>query len=78
MNCLAAHVDIGGCAGRVARTAHDLHGAMGVAGEYALHQFTKRLWAWPEEGVRQADARVELGRHAAERGAEKLWADVIG
>ena len=78
MNCLAAHVDIAGCAGRVARTAHDLHGAMGVAGEYGLHRLTKRLWAWPEEGIRQADARVELGRHAAERGAAKLWADVIG
>ena len=77
VNCLAAHVDIAGCAGRVARSAHDLHGAMGVAGEYGLHLFTKRLWAWPEEGIRQADAHVELGRHAAERGAEKLWADVI-
>jgi len=77
MNCLAAHVDIACCAGQVARTAHDLHGAMGVAAEYGLHQLTKRLWAWPEEGIRQADARVELGRRAAERGAEKLWADVI-
>ena len=38
---------------------------MGVAGEYDLHLFTKRLWAWPEEGIRQTDARVELGRHAA-------------
>ena len=77
MNCLAAHVDIADCSGRVARTAHDLHGAMGVAGEYGLHLFTKRLWAWPEEGIRQTDARVELGRHAAERGAANLWADVI-
>jgi alkylation response protein AidB-like acyl-CoA dehydrogenase len=76
MNCLAAHVDIACCASRVARTAHDLHGAMGVAGEYGLHPFTKRLWAWPEEGIRQTDARVELGRHAAERGAANLWADV--
>jgi alkylation response protein AidB-like acyl-CoA dehydrogenase len=77
MNCLAAHVDMGGYAGRVARTAHDLHGAMGVAGEYGLHLFTKRLWAWPEEGIRQTDARAELGRHAAERGAANLWADII-
>ena len=77
MNCLAAHVDIADCSGRVARTAHDLHGAMGVAGEYDLHLFTKRLWAWPEEGIRQTDARVKLGRHAAERGAANLWADVI-
>jgi alkylation response protein AidB-like acyl-CoA dehydrogenase len=77
MNCLAAHVDVADCAGRVARSAHDLHGAMGVAGEYGLHPLTKRLWAWPEEGVRQTDARVELGRHAAERGPANLWADVI-
>jgi alkylation response protein AidB-like acyl-CoA dehydrogenase len=77
MNCLAAHVDVADCAGQVARTAHDLHGAMGVAGEYGLHPLTKRLWAWPEEGIRQTDARVELGRQTAERGAAKLWADVI-
>jgi acyl-CoA dehydrogenase len=77
LNCLAAHVDIADAAGRVARTAHDLHGAMGVADEYGLHPFTKRLWAWPEEGIRQTAARVELGRHAAERGAANLWADVI-
>jgi alkylation response protein AidB-like acyl-CoA dehydrogenase len=77
MNCLAAHIDIGECAGRVARTAHDLHGAMGVAAEYGLHPLTKRLWAWPEEGIRQTDARVELGRHTAMSGAANLWADVI-
>jgi acyl-CoA dehydrogenase len=77
MNCLAAHVDIAGCAGRVARTAHDLHGAMGVADEYGLHPLTRRLWAWPEEGIRQMDARTELGRHAAMSGAANLWADVI-
>jgi acyl-CoA dehydrogenase len=74
---MPVHVDIAGCAGRVARTAHDLHGAMGVAGEYGLHLFTKRLWAWPEEGIRQMDARAKLGRHAVERGAANLWADVI-
>lgn len=77
INCLAAHVDVADCARRVARSAHDLHGAMGVAGEYGLHPATKRLWAWPEEGIRQTDARVELGRHAAERGPANLWADVI-
>jgi alkylation response protein AidB-like acyl-CoA dehydrogenase len=76
VNCLAAHVDIADCSGRVARTAHDLHGAMGVAGEYDLHLFTKRLWAWPEEGIRQADARMELGRQAAMSGAANLWAGV--
>ena len=76
-NVLAAHVDIAGYAGRVARTAHDLHGAMGVTEEYGLHQLTKRLWAWPEEGIRQLDARAELGRRIAAGGAAALWDSVI-
>ena len=54
MNCLAAHVDIADCAGRVARTAHDLHGAMGVAGEYDLHL------------VHQAPVGVARGGHQAD------------
>jgi alkylation response protein AidB-like acyl-CoA dehydrogenase len=76
-NVLAAHVDLAGYAGRVARTAHDLHGAMGVTEEYGLHPLTKRLWAWPEEGIRQLDARTELGRRAAAGGVAGLWDSVI-
>jgi len=76
-NVLAAHVDLAGYAGRVARTAHDLHGAMGVTEEYGLHRLTKRLWAWPEEGIRQLDARTELGRRTAAGGAAELWDSVI-
>jgi alkylation response protein AidB-like acyl-CoA dehydrogenase len=76
-NVLAAHVDLAGYAGRVARTAHDLHGAMGVTGEYGLHPLTKRLWAWPEEGIRQLDAQTELGGSAAAGGIAGLWDSVI-
>jgi alkylation response protein AidB-like acyl-CoA dehydrogenase len=76
-NVLAAHVDIAGYAGRVARAAHDLHGAMGVTEEYGLHKLTKRLWAWPEEGIRQLDARAELGRRTAAGGTAALWDSVI-
>ena len=76
-NVMAAHVDLAGYAGRIARTAHDLHGAMGVTEEYGLHPLTKRLWAWPEEGVRQLDARAELGKRAAEGGVAELWDSVI-
>jgi acyl-CoA dehydrogenase len=77
VNVLAAHVDLAGYAGRVARTAHDLHGAMGITEEYGLHPLTKRLWAWPEEGIRQLDARTELGRRAAAGGVAGLWDSVI-
>jgi alkylation response protein AidB-like acyl-CoA dehydrogenase len=76
-NVLAAHVDLAGYAGRVARTAHDLHGAMGVTEEYGLHPLTKRLWAWPEEGIRQLDARTELGRRTAAGGVAGLWDSVV-
>jgi alkylation response protein AidB-like acyl-CoA dehydrogenase len=76
-NVLAAHVDLAGYAGRVARTAHDLHGAIGVTAEYGLHPLTKRLWAWPEEGIRQLDARTDLGRRTAVGGVAELWHSVI-
>jgi alkylation response protein AidB-like acyl-CoA dehydrogenase len=76
-NVLAAHVDLAGYAGLVARTAHDLHGAMGITQEYGLHHLTKRLWAWPEEGVRQSAARAALGQRTAEAGVAALWDSVI-
>jgi alkylation response protein AidB-like acyl-CoA dehydrogenase len=76
-NVLAAHVDLADFASKVARTAHDLHGAMGVTREYALHSLTTRLWSWPEEGVRQLAARAELGQQVADGGVPMLWARVI-
>jgi alkylation response protein AidB-like acyl-CoA dehydrogenase len=30
----------------VGRTAHQVHGAMGVTIEYPLHRFTRRIWDW--------------------------------
>jgi acyl-CoA dehydrogenase len=50
---------------------------MGVTEEYGLHPLTKRLWAWPEEGIRQLDARTELGRRTAAGGIAGLWDSVV-
>lgn len=72
----ATHVDIAALATAVARTAHDLHGAMGVAHEYDLHRYTRRLWAWSEEGMRQDAARTAVGLRAATRGIDYLWSDL--
>lgn len=33
------------CATAVARTAHQLHGAVGITTEYGLHRYTRGLWA---------------------------------
>lgn len=73
---LAAHVDVAALATALARIAHDLHGAMGVAHEYDLHRYTRRIWAWAEEGMRQDTTRTAVGLHTVTRGIDHLWADL--
>lgn len=53
--------------------AHQVHGAIGVTDEYALHHSTLRLWAWRDEFGNEADWAVVLGRIMHERGADALW-----
>jgi len=35
----------------VATVSHQLHAAIGTTHEYALHQYTRRLWSWRDEGT---------------------------
>lgn len=37
-------------AGVVSELAHQIHGAIGVTHEHRLHQLTRRLWSWREDG----------------------------
>ena len=53
--------------------AHQVHGAIGVTDEYALHHSTMRLWAWREEFGNEAAWAIELGRAMAAAGADALW-----
>jgi len=53
--------------------AHQVHGAIGVTDEYALHHSTLRLWAWREEFGNEAAWAAELGRAIATAGADQLW-----
>jgi acyl-CoA dehydrogenase len=53
--------------------AHQVHGAIGVTDEYALHHATLRLWAWREEFGNEAAWSIELGRALCAAGAERLW-----
>ncbi len=53
--------------------AHQVHGAIGVTDEYALHHSTLRLWAWREEFGNEAAWAAELGRTIAAAGADRLW-----
>lgn len=53
--------------------AHQVHGAMGVTDEHALHHATLRLWAWREEYGNEAGWAVALGAVAQQRGADAYW-----
>ncbi|MFS3128305.1 acyl-CoA dehydrogenase family protein [Nocardioides sp. Bht2] len=57
----------------VARTAHQLHGAIGTTAEFGLHRYSTRLWAWRDSGRSEATWTQELGRRALESGEEGLW-----
>jgi acyl-CoA dehydrogenase len=68
---LTARVVAGTVAPSVADVAHQLHGAIGVTREYALHELTLRLRAWPQELGTTRWWQRRLARQAA--GAE--WWD---
>lgn len=53
--------------------AHQVHGAMGFTREYALHEYTRRLWAWRDEYGSAAEWRERLGRAFAGTPADELW-----
>ena len=55
------------------RSAHQAHGAMGMTQEYALHQFTRRLWSWRLEYGDGTFWSDRLGRLVAQRGADALY-----
>jgi acyl-CoA dehydrogenase len=53
--------------------AHQVHGAIGVTDEHALHHSTLRLWAWREEYGNEAEWATRLGGAIQERGAGQFW-----
>ncbi|MCW2548870.1 MAG: acyl-CoA dehydrogenase [Mycobacterium sp.] len=55
------------------RAAHQAHGAMGMTQEYALHQLTRRLWAWRREFGDAAEWAARVGRQVSENGADALY-----
>ncbi|MBI1179535.1 MAG: acyl-CoA dehydrogenase [Alphaproteobacteria bacterium] len=68
-----AKARVGEAAGVAAELAHQAHGAIGFTHEYALHQFTRRLWTWRDEFGGEPYWQAELGRQVARAGADNLW-----
>lgn len=69
----SAKIRAGEAAGTGAAIAHQVHGAIGFTREYSLQQATRRLWSWRDDYGAETAWAIELGRHVATRGAEKLW-----
>ncbi|HXL98688.1 MAG TPA: acyl-CoA dehydrogenase family protein [Rhizomicrobium sp.] len=58
--------------------AHQVHGAIGITAEHALHRYTQRLWSWKSEFGNDRKWAMELGTVVAARGADNLWGDITG
>lgn len=65
-------------AGAVARTAHQVHGAIGFTREHDLRLTTTRLWAWREEDGSDAQWNAELGATVLAAGPDGLWPLITG
>lgn len=57
----------------VASVSHQLHAAIGTTHEHALHQYTRRLWAWRDEGTNADFWSEHIADYLLNRDAE-LWA----
>jgi acyl-CoA dehydrogenase len=71
-----ARVAAAQCATAVARTAHQLHGAVGITTEYGLHRYTRSLWAQRDADESELRWCERLG--AAARGVDEdaFWAQL--
>lgn len=69
----SARVTAAGMATLVARTAHQLHGAVGITLEYRLHRHTRNLWAWRDADEPERVWSGRLGAMALAVDENTLW-----
>jgi acyl-CoA dehydrogenase len=73
----SAKVTTAGMATLVARTAHQLHGAVGVTHEYGLHRHTGKLWAWRDADESERTLSGRLGAMALAVDENTLWNHIL-
>lgn len=69
----AAKCRVAEAATMAASIAHQVHGAMGFAREYPLHETTRRLWSWRDEFGSEHEWADWVGGVVAELGSSELW-----
>lgn len=68
-----AKIRAGEAATTGAAIAHQVHAAIGVTAEFALHHSTLRLQAWRSEFGSEVEWADRLGAQVLAAGAERLW-----
>ncbi len=58
----------------VATIAHQVHAAIGTTHEHSLHQYTRRLWSWRDEGTSTAYWTDVVATQLLEQSGDSLWA----
>jgi acyl-CoA dehydrogenase len=69
----AARIGAATAATLVARTSHQLHGAVGITAEYDLHRYTSKLWALRDADQSEFAYCRRLGARVREEGEIELW-----
>jgi acyl-CoA dehydrogenase len=69
----AAKIRAADAAREAVAITHQVHGAIGVTDEYALHHFTLRALAWREEFGNEVYWAMRLGRAMQDAGADAYW-----
>lgn len=72
-----AKIVAGEAAGKVAATAHAVHGAIGFTAEHSLHHATQRLWSWRAEFGSGTWWSRRLGESVCRQGADRLWPSMV-
>ena len=73
MAVAAAKIRAADAAREAVAIAHQVHGAIGVTDEYALHHVSLRALAWREEFGNEAHWSMVLGRAMLGAGADSCW-----
>ncbi len=72
----AARIGAAAAATLVARTSHQLHGAVGITAEYDLHRHTSTLWALRDADQSEFDYCRRLGARVRDEGEIELWESI--
>ena len=72
----AARISTAATATLVARTSHQLHGAVGITAEYGLHRYTSKLWALRDADESQFTYCGRLGARVRSEGEIHLWESI--